>query len=143
MSMLLPSSAPQPAAAPPAPPPKIDPVAAVLSYLVPGLGQIYEGRVGKGILFMVCLYGLFFYGVYLGDWKNVHLPNSAGKNPPPVNMPNLLANIYNRPQFAGQFWIGIAAWPAIWQYINYDRRQEQGDPLLGNFQRTPSEAALN
>ncbi|HEV2946314.1 MAG TPA: DUF6677 family protein [Gemmataceae bacterium] len=117
--------------------------AGVLSYLVPGLGQIYEGRVGKGILFMVCLYGLFFYGMYLGDWKNVHLPNSAAVNPPPVNMPKLLANIYNRPQFAGQFWIGIAAWPAIWQYNNLPVPSEESHPFWHDFQRTPSEKTLN
>jgi Family of unknown function (DUF6677) len=117
--------------------------AGVLSYLVPGLGQIYEGRVGKGILFMVCLYGLFFYGMYLGDWKNVHLPNTAGKNPPPVNMPNLLANIYNRPQFAGQFWIGIAAWPAIWQYVHSPEPSEETQSFWRDFQRQPSEKTLN
>ena len=61
MTMLLPPAAPPPVSAPPAAPPKLDPFAALLSYLVPGLGQIYQGRVGKGLLFMVCLYLLFFY----------------------------------------------------------------------------------
>lgn len=117
--------------------------AGVLSYLVPGLGQIYEGRVGKGILFMVCLYSMFFYGMYLGDWKNVHLPNSADKNPPPINMPNLLANLYNRPQFIGQFWIGIAAWPAIWQYNVHPVPSEDIHSGLQDFERTPSEKVLN
>jgi hypothetical protein len=117
--------------------------AGVLSYLVPGLGQIYQGRVGKGILFMVCLYGLFFYGMYLGDWKNVHLPNSAKDNPPPVNMPNLLANLYNRPQFIGQFWIGIAAWPAIWQYNVHPAPSEETQSTWQDFERTPSEKVLN
>jgi hypothetical protein len=117
--------------------------AGVLSYLVPGLGQIYEGRVAKGILFMVCLYGLFFYGMYLGDWKNVHLPHSAEKNPPPVNMPNLLANLYNRPQFIGQFWIGVAAWPAIWQYNNPQESSKESNSFLHDFQREPSEKVLN
>ena len=43
------------------------PVAGLLSYLVPGLGQIVQGRVGKGLLFFVCIYSLFFYGMYLGS----------------------------------------------------------------------------
>jgi TM2 domain-containing membrane protein YozV len=135
-----------------------DPIAAVLSYLIPGLGQIYQGRIAKGILFFVCVYTLFFTGSYLGSGtvrlkhgdeietytvtSNVYLPDTVDQNNP-LNLPRLAANLYNRPQCAGQFWVGIAAWPAIWQYLNYDRRQEQGDPLLGNFQRTPSEAALN
>jgi TM2 domain-containing membrane protein YozV len=41
-------------------------LAGILSYLVPGLGQIVQGRVAKGLLFLVCIYSLFFYGVYLG-----------------------------------------------------------------------------
>ena len=54
-------------------PPENAATAALLSYLVPGLGQIYQGRVGKGILFFVCVYTLFFYGMYLGSWQNVYL----------------------------------------------------------------------
>jgi TM2 domain-containing membrane protein YozV len=135
-----------------------DPIAAVLTYLIPGLGQIYQGRIGKGLLFFVCIYTLFFVGTYLGSGtvqlrrgddvetytvsSNVYLPDTADQNNP-FNLPRLAANLYNRPQFAGQFWVGVAVWPAIWQYVNYDRRQENGDPLLGNFERTPSEAALN
>jgi hypothetical protein len=102
-------------------------LAAVLSYLVPGLGQIYQGRVAKGILFLVCLYGLFFTGMALGDWKNVYLPDLArgADNDPPWDnntwrLPKsltFLANVYNRPHFAGQVWIGVAAWPAIAQYL--------------------------
>jgi TM2 domain-containing membrane protein YozV len=135
-----------------------DPVAAILSYLIPGLGQIYQGRIGKGLLFFVCIYTLFFIGAYLGSGavrikhgedfetytvsSNVYLPDTHDQNNP-FNLPRLAANLYNRPQFAGQFWVGVAAWPAVWQYANYDRRQEHGDPLLGHFERTPSEAALN
>ena len=33
---------------------------------MPGLGQIVQGRLGKGLLFFVCLYTLFFYGLFLG-----------------------------------------------------------------------------
>jgi hypothetical protein len=113
------------------------PLAAFLSYLVPGLGQIYQGRIGKGVLFFVCLYGLFFTGMALGDWKNVYLPDTArGSNS--WNLPTPLANIYNRLPFAGQFWIGAAAWPAIWQYLNYDEDKKSG-PIFGTFQRTPRE----
>jgi len=115
------------------------PLAGLLSYLIPGLGQIYEGRVGKGILFMVCLYGLFFFGMYLGEWKNVYLPDSARTNPPPINMPNVATNIYNRIQFAGQFWIGIAAWPAIWQYNDLPVPSEQASSFWHDFQRAPYE----
>jgi TM2 domain-containing membrane protein YozV len=140
-------------------------VAAVLSYLIPGLGQIYQGRIGKGLLFFVCVYTLFFVGGYIGSGtahiktkvgddpltyevdtyvvsSNVYLPDTADQNNP-FNLPHLLANLYNRPQFAGQFWVGIAAWPAVWQYLNFDKTKKNGDSFLGDFERTPSEKALN
>ncbi len=119
------------------------PVGAILSYLVPGLGQIYQGRVGKGLLFLVCLYGMFFYGMYLGSWKNVYLPNTAAQGQAPSFLPGPLGNVYNRLHFAGQFWIGVAAWPAVWQYANYDDRAEP-TTFWQAFERTPShESEIN
>lgn len=119
------------------------PLAAFLSYLVPGLGQIYQGRIGKGLLFLVCLYGMFFYGMALGSWKNVYLPDTArDRNLNPWNLPVPPANVYNRLHFAGQFWIGIAAWPAIYQYWSHDRDPREGT-LLSGFERTPGEDELN
>src|SRR4051794_15880783 len=116
------------------------PWAAFLSYLVPGLGQIYQGRVAKGVLFLVCVYGLFFYGMALGSWKNVYLGDTAERNDPLglLNTSRLLANLYNRPQFLGQFWVGVAAWPAILQYNRFDKRADH-DPVLGTFERQPYE----
>jgi hypothetical protein len=140
----------------------------------------------------VCVYSLFFYGMYRGhasvtvDDKTyavnspVYLPdhveerNDEGGS---FNLPTLAQNLYNRPQFAGQFWVGVAAWPAVWQYLNHDRDAERkvqdlraeaertdnpeekeellqkaarleerlvhGDRLFGNFQRQPTEQAIN
>ena len=118
--------------------PEYAPLAAFLSYLVPGLGQVYQGRVGKGVLFFVCILTLFFYGQYLGHWNNVYLPSAAEDNNP-LDLPPLAANLYNRPQFAGQFWVGVAAWPAIVQYMAYDPVEEKG-PLFGGYQRAPYES---
>lgn len=117
-----------------------DPFAGFLSYLVPGLGQIYQGRIGKGILFLVCVLGMFFYGMSLGSWSNVYLADSADDNNP-LDLPRLWANLYNRPQFAGQFWIGVSAWPAVYQYISFDQDQETG-PLFGAYQRAPYESKI-
>lgn len=125
---------------PPLPPRPLSPIAGVLSYLVPGLGQILQGRIGKGLLFFVALYGLFFYGLMLGHWKNVYLPDTARGNNP-WSLPPLGANIYNRLQFAGQFWIGVAAWPAIWQYAHSD--DQPNNSFLGSYMKTPPESELN
>ena len=97
-------------------------VGAFLSYLIPGLGQMYQGRIGKGLMFMVCLLGMFFYGEYLGDWQNVYLPRMFDPRPPdnPIakQLPSAGRDLLQRWHFGGQFWIGIAAWPAIWQYMS-------------------------
>jgi hypothetical protein len=116
--------------------------AAFLSYLVPGMGQIYSGRIGKGVLFLVCLYGMFFYGMWLSDWSNVYLPRLGPITVFGKEIDEPMASIAHRPQFAGQFWIGIAAWPAIWQYYHFNDENQVG-PLLGNYQRTPNWERLN
>jgi hypothetical protein len=172
---------------------ELTPLAGFLSYLVPGLGQIYQGRIAKGVLFLVCIYTLFFYGTYLSYGMgvdnegrtyrvtgNVYLPDSVARDGK-QSAPRWLSNLYNRPQFAGQFWVGIVVWPAMWQYLSLDeaaanklekeltekrkdarastdpdekarlsrqadeleKELERGDPIFGQFERTPSEKAKN
>lgn len=119
------------------------PLGAVLSYLVPGLGQVWQGRIGKGLLFFVCLYSLFFYGMALGSWQNVYLPDTTKDNAKPWWLPHFANDVYNRLPFAGQFWIGIAAWPAVCQYLEFDSQAAAG-PYLGTFERAPrTEEAIN
>lgn len=161
------SIAPAPSAPPAVKPvaalPRVwNPTAAFLSYLVPGLGQISQGRVSKGVLFFVCIYTLFFYGTVLGSGTTklttgpdpqdptkkvvkeyriasaVYLPDTAKDNNP-LSLPTLPANLYNRPQFIAQFWVGIAAWPAIWQY----NTESDTEAPLGGYQRTPTGEANN
>lgn len=130
---------------PPLPPIKLDPLAAVLSYVIPGLGQIYQGRVGKGLLFFGGLYLLFFYGMWMGQWRNVWLPETSDL--PDVqflgaNMPGPAKAISHRWQFLGQFWIGAAAWPGVYQYAVFDKTKDAG-PVFGKFERMPDEKELN
>src|SRR5438552_2783421 len=95
---------------------EFSPLAGLLSYLVPGLGQIVQGRVGKGLLFLVCLNGLFFVGLALGDWRNVYLPDPAPLPRVSLRIGGIgfdldegpLKALGNRLHFAGQFWIGVA-----------------------------------
>jgi hypothetical protein len=129
-------------------------LAGILSYLVPGLGQLYQGRIGKGVLFMVCLLSLFFTGQAMGGWKNVYIPvDSAPRawderfEPPVENRQqrfnNLFHNLYNRWHYLGQFWIGIAAWPALWQYFEMPVPSAEAQPFLHNLQRAPTETEIN
>ncbi|GIW81034.1 MAG: hypothetical protein KatS3mg105_2841 [Gemmatales bacterium] len=112
--------------------------AALLSYLVPGMGQIYQGRIGKGLLFFFSLYGMFFYGWWLGDKSNVYLPHGDSIVVLGKRIDEPWASIGHRPQFAGQFWMGVCVWPAIVQY----RFPEKAGFLRG-YQRAPSEEELN
>ena len=47
--------------------------------------------------------------------------------------------MYNRLQFAGQFWIGVAAWPALWHYNQMPVPSAETGPFWHNLQRTPPE----
>ncbi len=123
-----------------APAPSI--LAGVLSYLVPGLGHIAQGRVAKGFMFMGILLGMFFLGQAMGNWQNVYMPelderdrNNAVARP--------LTSIYNRWHFAGQFWIGVAAWPAIWQFYQMPMPDAETSKFWHGFQHQPDENLLN
>ncbi len=129
----------------PLPPVKFDPLAGLLSYVIPGLGQIYQGRVGKGLLFFGGLYVLFFYGMWMGQWRNVWLPDAEGLPDVAIagqTLGGAAKAVSYRPQFLGQFWIGTAAWPAVYQYVMFDRTKDAG-PIFGKFERTPDEKELN
>lgn len=134
-------SSPKPPAPPPPPPIKLDFVAGFLSYLVPGLGQLTQGRVGKGLLYLVCLYSLFFYGMYLGKGQNVYLPKYAEEGNVKTRK-GLASNLYTRFQFVGQFPIGIAAWPALYQYQVFDEADDANPPMNG-WMRAPSITRIN
>ena len=38
-------------------------LAALLAWLVPGLGHFYQGRIGKGVLYAVCILSLYIVGM--------------------------------------------------------------------------------
>lgn len=148
-----PSPLPTAAAAPRTehvPPERRDFLAGFLSYLIPGLGQVYQGRIGKGLLFFFSLYMLFFYGQWMGQWRNVWLPDPTPLPPTDISLRVFTWNLEGvpkalsyRPQFLGQFWMGIAAWPACIQYRYYERDNANGLPIIHGYQRTPSESELN
>src|SRR5271154_3639557 len=102
-----------PVSSKPAEPRTVDVFAAILSYVVPGLGQISQGRIGKGLLFMVSLLGMFFFGMHLGSWNNVYLPRDVRQSPwlnwLPVGKGWTSSIVEGRLAFGGQFWIGAAA----------------------------------
>jgi len=100
-------------------------LAAFLAWLVPGLGHIYQGRTGKGILFFVCIVGTFLYGVYIGGGRVVYAST---------------ANVFSREflerwQYLCQIGVGLPALPAI---VQRERARNNKQPLLADwFMRPP------
>jgi hypothetical protein len=139
--MTNPATAPTSASTVPPPPPptpiKLDLMGALLSYLVPGLGQITQGRTSKGLLFFFAIYSLFLYGFVLGQKKNVYLPHYS-KSDDTIN--RFIGNVTYRFQIVGQAPMGIVVWPAFYQYFVHDEAKPA--PLNG-FMKSPSVEEIN
>lgn len=46
--------------------------AAFLAWLWPGAGHLYQRRYAKGLLFMTCILGAFFFGLYISGGRAVY-----------------------------------------------------------------------
>ncbi len=75
-------------------------LAAFLSWLVPGLGQLYQGRRFKAAMFMASLMGTFVIGMWIGGGNVVYASWRPGEK---------------RLEFLGQAGIGAAAIPSLVQ----------------------------
>jgi hypothetical protein len=98
---------------------KNPPVAALLAWLWPGAGHIYQGRYGKGVLFMVCILATYFFGLAVGGGHVVY----ASFRKPDVRYPYL-----------AQVCVGLPALPAIPQnWLVMDDKE----PLFGSKLMAP------
>src|SRR5689334_9651134 len=97
------------------------PLAALLSWLVPGLGHIYQGRTGKGLLFMICILSTWFFGLALAEGHSVYASNRT---------------IARQLVFGCQLGAGLPAAPAVMQAV-YLRNHPQ--PLWNGFMAPPIE----
>lgn len=104
-------------------------MAMFLGWLLPGLGHLYQGRTGKGLLFMITILSTFAYGMYLGDGRVVY---ASTTNP----VKNFSA-FKERWHYACQLGIGLPAMPAYlqtWRVENGARALQWFDD---NFERPP------
>jgi TM2 domain-containing membrane protein YozV len=84
----------------------------VLAFLVPGAGHLYQGRIFKGLIYLVCIHTAFFTGMCLGEGMTVHYkvpPNAQGLRKISLS-------------YVAQFGNGVWALPALFQA----RRAEPG-----------------
>lgn len=81
-------------------------VAGVLAWAIPGAGHWYQGRRTKAVLFFVCIFSTFFYGLWLGDGRVVYA--SWGETQEEKRLP-----------YVCQLGTGVVALPALIQARNY------------------------
>src|SRR4029453_16513667 len=93
--------------------------AALLAWLWPGAGHLYQRRYAKGILFLVCILGTYFFGLALGEGKVVY----ASWN-----------EVDKRWQYPLQLGVGLPAAPALAQTMLIRRGI---DPILGGLIAPP------
>jgi len=94
-------------------------LAALLAWLWPGAGHLYQRRYGKGWLFMICILTTWFFGLALGEGRVVY----ASWN-----------QLDRRWQFPLQLGVGLPAAPAILQSMRVRRGAE---PILGGLMAPP------
>ena len=101
-------------------------LAALLAWMVPGLGHFYQGRTGKGLLYGACILGLFVLGLGLGDWRIVYWRWVS----PTTSTEQFCFN------YIGQFFAGLAALPAL---IQATLKWYGQNPILWGFMAEPSD----
>ncbi len=104
-------------------------LAAFLAWLVPGLGHIYQGRTGKGVLFFVCILGTFVYGLYIGGGRVVYASSEDMFSRKFLN---------ERWQYLCQLGVGLPALPALVQrHRVLNGKSPLLDSSLGNWSMRP------
>jgi len=104
--------------------------AALLAWLIPGLGHYYQGRTRKAILYATCIFGLYFLGFFMGDGKIVYW-----RWVNPLENPERFCIYY-----IGQFFMGIATLPAL---IQATLEHFKFSPILWGYLAEPSQNVIN
>lgn len=101
-------------------------LAGILAWAIPGLGHMYQGRTGKGILFFICILGTFAYGMYLGEGKVVYAATNWEQQ--------------FRWQYLCQLGVGLPATPML---VQRSRAEAGKPPLWGGLMRQPKNTPVN
>ena len=99
-------------------------VAALLAWLVPGLGHWYQGRRAKAVLFFICIMGLFAYGVYLGGGTRVDKDNQSRYLGYGRAVYLSLQKDDLRLYYLSQIGVGLPAMPALVQAYRMNHHQK-------------------
>ena len=110
---------------------KISWLAALLTFLVPGAGQLYQGRVFKAAVYFFGILGLYFAGMRMGDWKAVYIHR------PPAH--ERIRGKHHTLQFLAQAGVGLPAVAAVIQNKRYYAPENESsrtltEPLSASFE---------
>ena len=94
-------------------------VAGVLGWLIPGAGHLYQRRFAKGLLFMICILGTYFFGLTLGGGHVVYASTAKEDF---------------RWHYFCQVGVGAPALPAVVQAM---RVRQQKEPFFGGLMAPP------
>lgn len=120
-------------------------LAALLAWLVPGLGHFYQGRNVKGAIFMLCVGSLLVFGIYVGQGRGESMAQVVHASTADFGTPDGNASVRGRLgglfRAAGVHWkyvcqsgVGGVAIPA---FIQRDRARKGRPPLLGGLFSPP------
>lgn len=84
-------------------------LAALLAFLIPGLGHLYQGRLFKAAVYSVCILSLFAGGMFLSNGKIVQAPTDRPGTPRSKTF-----------SFAAQAGVGLPALYAFYQAKRYN-----------------------
>ncbi|MCA8985577.1 MAG: hypothetical protein KDA76_17780 [Planctomycetaceae bacterium] len=90
-------------------------LAALLSWAIPGAGQIYQKRYFKGILFLVCILGMFGLGINMGEGRPVYVNYYVAGEGGLLKKRNY--------GYLSQMLVGAAAMPAIIQSSRFESEE--------------------
>ncbi|MEQ8790585.1 MAG: hypothetical protein RIC55_30085 [Pirellulaceae bacterium] len=96
-------------------------LAALLAWLWPGAGHLYQRRYAKGVLFMVCILGTYFFGLGISGGRAVYASFQSEDF---------------RWQYVCQLGVGAPALPAI---IQNRLVMNEEEPLIGEGMMAPPE----
>jgi hypothetical protein len=87
-------------------------IAGILAFLLPGAGHCYQGRFFKAFVFAICVWGSWWTGMAMSDWKALQAPN--------LDAPQTATVL----KFAGQAGVGT---PALWAMYQSHRFYHEGN----------------
>lgn len=91
-------------------------LAAVLAFLVPGLGHAYQRRFFKACLYAVCIFGTFLAGMAMGDWQTVYYRKDSEHS--------------KVMSYCTQAMVGLPALPALLQSKRYKDNSATANPSV-------------